>query len=80
MAKRRRHGVVEAPTLEELISPVQQAKKRRLEEKSPGAWSVEEVTHYLSRAGLDESVAKAFRGTTRHCVCVYLVCVCRSLY
>ncbi|XP_064399038.1 deoxynucleoside triphosphate triphosphohydrolase SAMHD1-like isoform X2 [Halichondria panicea] len=61
MAKRRRHGVVEAPTLEELISPVQQAKKRRLEEKSPGAWSVEEVTHYLSRAGLDESVAKAFR-------------------
>ncbi len=67
MAKRRRHGVVEPPSLEELISPVQ--KKRRLEEKSPGAWSVEEVTHYLSRAGLDESVGKAFRGAVQ-CVCV----------
>ncbi len=63
MAKRRRPGVVEAPSLDDLLSPSPVKKRLRLEESVPDNWSVEELANYLNGLGLDSSVSQACKGT-----------------
>lgn len=60
MAKRRRPGVVEPPSLDELLflTPV---KKRARVERAPESWSVDELADYLRGAGLNDTVTQAFK-------------------
>ena len=63
-SKKRRIGVVEPPSLEEIITP---PKKPRLEtspEKKPphGSWSTAEVADFLLTNGLPETVVQKFEG------------------
>ena len=62
-SKRRRCGVVDAPSLEEIMTT---PKKLRLETSPAGkpheSWSSAEVSGFLHSSGLPETVVQVFEG------------------
>ena len=69
MAKRRRNGAVDPPSLEQLELP----KRTRLSsaERDPtiASWSTEDVTEYLREQNVPERLLQAFEG---RCVSFFL--------
>ena len=80
--KRRRHGTVEAPSLDELLTP---NKRLRVEDRlhppmasdwphPPGEWTVDELSEYLQSVGLSSTVVSLLRGGYTYCIlCVDVI-------
>ena len=65
-SKKRRIGIVEPPSMEEIITPPKQPRlDANPEEKPHGSWSPAEVSDFLLTNGLPESVVQIFQGKER---------------